>query len=55
MGRLREIVVPMPRLPIQQDFAGRVEAVRSIQVQQAAALRTAEATFNALLAQVFQN
>ena len=53
MGRLRELVVPIPPLAIQLNFAERVEQVCSIQSQQSVATATAQATFDALLAQVF--
>lgn len=43
-----------PPISIQNEFVERVDAVSSIQSQQSAATATAQATFDALLAQVFQ-
>lgn len=50
---LKAFKVALPPLALQQDFAGKVEQVRSIQSQQTAAATKAQATFDALLAQVF--
>lgn len=50
---VKSLVVPIPPLVVQQEFAEHVEQVRSIQSQQATAAAKAEATFAALLAQVF--
>jgi type I restriction enzyme, S subunit len=54
MGRLRELVVPVPPLVLQRDFAKSVEAADSIQFQQSAAAK-AQAAFDALLAGVFND
>lgn len=51
---LKAFPVAMPSLRLQQDFAARVEDIRSIQSQQTTATAKAQATFDALLAQVFQ-
>jgi len=40
---------------LQEKFAGQVEQIRAIQSQQSAATAKAQATFDALLAQVFSN
>ncbi|MGH8497470.1 MAG: restriction endonuclease subunit S, partial [Methylococcales bacterium] len=53
MGRLRELIVPMPPVALQRRFAERVDEICSIQTQQAAATQKAEATFDALLAHNF--
>lgn len=44
---------PLPPIELQRDFAAKVDAVRGIAAQQAAALATAKATFDALLHQSF--
>lgn len=41
-------------LPMQERFASQVEQIRSIQLQQATSTEMAQATFDALLSQVFQ-
>jgi type I restriction enzyme, S subunit len=53
MGRLRELVVPVPPLALQRDFAKSVEAADSIQSQQSVATVKAQAAFDALLARAF--
>ena len=45
--------IPIPPLSLQVAWADKARAVTSIQTQQATASTQAEATFNALLAQVF--
>jgi type I restriction enzyme S subunit len=50
---LREIRISLPPLDLQNEYVGLVEAVSSIQSQQSAATAKAQATFDALLAQVF--
>lgn len=50
---LREIRLPLLSIDLQHEFSERAAAVRSIQSQQAVATATAQATFDALLAQVF--
>ncbi len=50
---VKSFLVPVPPIKHQTEFAERAEQVRSIQSQQAAATTTAQATFDALLAQVF--
>src|SRR5574338_120036 len=51
--QLGQFPVLVPPLPTQHAFTERFQEVRSIQLQQTTALAKAEATFNALLAQVF--
>lgn len=51
---LRNLPVPLPPLDLQDTFDQRCSEVFSIQSQQSAATATAQATFDALLAQVFQ-
>jgi len=50
---LKAFPVAVPPLTIQQSYATRLADIRSIQSQQAGATATAQATFDALLAQVF--
>ena len=51
---LKAFKVALPPLTLQQDFAGNIEQVRSIQSQQFTAAAKALATFDALLAQSFR-
>lgn len=51
--QLGQFPVPLPPLPRQRQFAQRVEAIRALQAQQAAATAKAQASFDALLAQAF--
>lgn len=53
MGRLRELVVPVPPLALQKRFADLVERIRSVQAQQKVASQMASATFETLLADSF--
>ncbi len=53
MGRLREMIVPVPPFDVQQDFADRVEMMDSIKYQQVIATAKAQAAFEALLARCF--
>ncbi|MDD5176660.1 MAG: restriction endonuclease subunit S [Sterolibacterium sp.] len=53
MGRLREMIVPSPPFDVQQAFADLVEMTNGIKSQQSTATTKAQATFDALLAQVF--
>lgn len=46
--------IPLPPLSEQQEFSRRLDAILSIQSQQAAATAKAEATFDALLGRAFQ-
>ncbi|MBZ0097140.1 MAG: restriction endonuclease subunit S [Sulfuricella sp.] len=50
---LSQIPVMLPPLSAQEDFVMRVQEVRSIESQQSAATEKAEATFDALMTQVF--
>jgi type I restriction enzyme S subunit len=50
---LKAFPIAVPPLKLQQDFATRLEEIRSIQSQQSAAAAKAQSTFDALLAQVF--
>lgn len=50
---LKAFPVAVPQLKMQQNYAARLEYIRSIQSQQSAATAKAQATFDALLAQVF--
>lgn len=50
---LKAFKVALPPLILQQDFAVKVEQVRSIQSQQFSAIAQAKATFDAVLAQAF--
>ena len=51
--RLESFRIPVPPLEIQVSFAEKVAQIESIQSQQSAATAKAQATFDALLAQVF--
>lgn len=51
---LEKLVIPIPSLEIQNDFAHRVAQIRSIQSQQTSATLKSEATFDALLGGFFQ-
>jgi len=53
MGRLREMMVPVPSFDVQQVFSDPVEMMNSIKVQQSDATTKAQAAFDALLAQAF--
>ena len=55
MTQLRGLPVVLPSIDVQHDFVERFSAMRSIQSQQSAATETAQATFDALLAQVFKS
>jgi type I restriction enzyme S subunit len=50
---VKSLLVPVPPIKDQAEFAVRVEQISSIQFQQSAATTKAQATFDALLAQVF--
>jgi len=50
---LKAFPVAVPPLKLQQNYAARIEDIRSIQSQQSAASATAQATFDALLSRVF--
>lgn len=53
MGRLREVVVPFPPLPLQTAFAGQASRLDAIAVHLDAAAATAEAMAAAVSAKVF--
>jgi type I restriction enzyme, S subunit len=53
LGEIRKYQVIAPPLETQRSFSSQVAAARSIQFQQSAATAKAEATFNALLGQMF--
>jgi len=55
MGRLREMIVPVPPIDVQQVFADRVEMMNAIKSQQSAATAKAKATFDALLANSYRS
>lgn len=50
---VKSLPIMLPDLNLQRTFASRVEEVCSIQSQQAAAIKTAQAAFDALLAATF--
>jgi len=52
---LAQIPVCCPPTERQQQFAVRVEELRSIESQQEVATAKAEATFNALMARIFSD
>jgi len=53
MGRLAELVVPVPPLPLQQTFAWRVAEIRELEAAQAASRRRLDALFESLLHRAF--
>ena len=53
--RLEAFSIPLPPLAWQEDFAGKLASIESIQSQQSAATAKAQATFDALLASVFND
>ena len=55
LSMIKSFDVMVPPLELQAQFCNALKQVRSILSQQAAATQKTEATFNALLAQVFQN
>ncbi|MHB8576337.1 MAG: hypothetical protein ACYDCQ_13510 [Dehalococcoidia bacterium] len=54
MGRLRELIVPLPSIDLQQAFAERVSDVRALEELQAASRKRVEALNAALLARAFR-
>ena len=50
---VKSLLVPVPPMALQETFAARRESTLAIARQQVSALATAQATFNALLAQAF--
>lgn len=54
-AKLKILELPVPPIELQRQFAAKAAAVRGIASQQAAALATAQATFDALLHQSFQH
>jgi restriction endonuclease S subunit len=48
------IEIPVPVIERQRDFGQQMSVIRSIQSQQSTATAKGQATFDALLAQVFQ-
>ena len=53
MGRLAELVVPVPPLPLQQEFAQRVAEIREMEAAQAASRQRLKALFQSLLHRAF--
>ena len=53
--RLEAFSIPLPPLAAQEDFAGKLASIESIRYQQSAATAKAQAAFDALLANVFDN
>jgi type I restriction enzyme S subunit len=52
-SKLNDVEIPLPPLILQTTFAQKAEAIRSITTQQSATLQKAQATFDALLANIF--
>jgi type I restriction enzyme S subunit len=50
---IKAFPIAVPPLHLQQKYAARLEDIRAIQSQQAAATATAQATFDALLGKIF--
>jgi type I restriction enzyme, S subunit len=53
LRQIREFMIPVPPISIQQKFAKHMHQARALLSQQASATQKAEATFDALLAQTF--
>lgn len=53
MGRLAELFVPIPPLPLQTEFAQRVGEFRALEAEQAASRRRLEGLFQSLLHRAF--
>jgi type I restriction enzyme S subunit len=53
MGRLAELLVPLPPLPLQQEFAQRVTEIRALEAAQAASRLRLEALFQSMLHRAF--
>ena len=53
MGGLAELPIPVPPLPLQQQFAALVERVERLRSVQSEALRQAEHLFQSLLRSAF--
>lgn len=53
LERIRLLKILLPALELQAEYVQRVEQIRAIQSQQSSATAKAQATFDALLAQVF--
>ena len=54
MGRLRMLKVPLPPLPLQQEFACRVEAVEKLKAAHRASLSELDALFTSLQHRAFR-
>jgi type I restriction enzyme S subunit len=52
-SNVKDCIVAAPPVPLQNEFANRIEQIRSIQSQATRALATAEATFQSLLHRAF--
>jgi len=53
MGRLAELVVPVPPLPLQKEFAERVTEIRALEAEQATSRHRLDALFQSLLHRAF--
>ncbi len=54
MGRVRSLVVPLPPISLQHEFAARVSDIRAIQAEQAASRRRLDDLFQSMLHRAFQ-
>jgi type I restriction enzyme S subunit len=54
LGDVKKIPVPLPPLPLQQQFAARVAEVRALEESQAASRRKLDALFDSLLHRAFR-
>jgi hypothetical protein len=52
-SNVKDCIVAAPPVPLQNEFANRIEQIRSIQSQATRTLATAEATFQSLLHRAF--
>ncbi len=53
VSNVKDAAILLPSISLQGEFALKADAIRSIQAQQATAIATAQATFDALLSRVF--
>ncbi len=54
MGRLAELVVPVPPLPLQKEFSKRVTEIRAMEAEQATSRRRLEDLFQSMLDRAFR-
>ncbi len=52
-AELRKVAIPLPPLPLQQEFARRVAEIRALQAEQTASRRETERLFQSMLHRAF--